>query len=214
MSPPLGFGRANVYCDRCGLNFLPKQSVCTRCKRVPTRYWFQFMSLVTIFAAVLSNTLLGLFLLPRLAMANHGRILFRGWYWFDQQFALYGWVPLAIGLLVWDYFVWKEARPKVKGWFTRKLLTFSLAAGVAPLLPWWIPAGQPPGQFLAMIGRHPGVPVMMAWGVVLLVTIILCIDPESRDYLLGHGRTLSIVSTSMLLLVLTMTVVGWSLMSY
>ena len=52
-----------MYCDRCGLNFLPKQSVCTRCKRVPTRYWFQFMSLVTIFAAVLCNSLLGVFLL-------------------------------------------------------------------------------------------------------------------------------------------------------
>jgi len=55
-------------------------------------------------------------------MAQHGRGLFRGWYWFDQKFALYGWVPLAIGLLAWDYFIWKEARPKVKGWFTRKLL--------------------------------------------------------------------------------------------
>src|SRR5437879_4757487 len=114
-----------VYCDRCGLNFLPKQSVCTRCKRVPTRYWFQFMSLVSIFVAVLCNSILGVFLLPRLAMAKHGQLLFRGWYWFDQKAALYGWVPLAIGLLAWDYFVWKEARPKVKGWFTRKLLTFS-----------------------------------------------------------------------------------------
>ena len=108
-----------MYCDRCGLNFLPKQSVCTRCKRVPTRYWFQFMSLVTIFVAVLCNTLLGLYLLPQLAMASHGRSLFRAWWWFDQKAALYGWVPLAIGLLVWDYFIWKEARPKVKGWFTR-----------------------------------------------------------------------------------------------
>jgi divalent metal cation (Fe/Co/Zn/Cd) transporter len=62
-----------------------------------------------------------------------------------------------------------------------------------------------------MIGRHPGLPAMLAWGVVLLVTILLCVDPESRDYLLGHGRTLSIVGTAMLLLVLTMTVVGWSL---
>ncbi|MFI5105762.1 MAG: hypothetical protein ACHP79_12630, partial [Terriglobales bacterium] len=117
------------------------------------------MSLMTIFVAVLCNTVLGLFLLPRLAMAQHGRGLFRGWYWFDQKFALYGWVPLAIGLLAWDYFIWKEARPKVKGWFTRKLLTFSLAAGVAPLLPWWVPAGQPPSQFFDMLGRHPGVPV-------------------------------------------------------
>jgi hypothetical protein len=200
-----------VYCDRCGLNFLPKQSVCTRCKRVPTRYWFQFMSLLTIFVAVLCNSILGLFLLPRLAMAKHGHLLFRGWDWFNQKAALYGWVPLAIGLLAWDYFIWKEARPKLKGWLTRKLLTFSLAAGIAPLLPWWIPAGQPPAEFFAMIGRHQGVPILLAWGVVTVVTIVLCIDPESRDYLLGHGRVLSIVSTGMLLLVLTMTVVGWSL---
>jgi hypothetical protein len=200
-----------VYCDRCGLNFLPKQSVCTRCKKVPTRYWFQFMSLVTVLVAVLCNTVLGLFLLPRLADSHHGKLLFRGWYWFDQKAALYGWVPLALGLLAWDYFVWKEARPKLKGWFTRKLLTFSLAAGIAPMIPWWIPAGQPPGEFLSMISRHQGLPAMLAWGVVLFVIIILCIDPESRDYLLGHGRTLSIVSTGMLVVVLAMTLIGWSL---
>jgi len=49
--------------------------------------------LVTIFVAVLCNTILGLFLLPRLAMANHGRVLFRGWSWFNQMAAMYGWVP-------------------------------------------------------------------------------------------------------------------------
>ena len=200
-----------MYCDRCGLNFLPKQSVCTRCKRVPTRYWFQFMSLVTVLVAVLCNTLLGLFLLPRLAEGNHSRPLFRAWYWFDLKVGLYGWVPLALALLAWDYFVWKEARPKVKGWFTRKLLTFSLAAGIAPMLPWWVPAGQPPSQFFAMIGRYPGVPALLAWGVVLTVAILLCIDPESRDYLLGHGRMLSIVSTGLMLLLLCMTVAGWAL---
>jgi len=162
--------------------------------------------------AVLCNTILGLFLLPRLAMANHGRVLFRGWSWFNQQAAMI-WLGAAgdrtLGL---DYFVWKEARPKVKGWFTRKLLTFSLAAGIAPLLPWWIPAGQPPSQFFDMIGRHAG-GCQSCWhgAWCCFVTILLCIDPESRDYLLGHGRTLSIVSTGMLLLVLTMTVVGWSL---
>ena len=200
-----------MYCDRCGLNFLPKQSVCTRCKKVATRYWFQLMSLVTLLVALASNTVLGIFLLPRLMEAPHGRFLFRSWYWLDQNAALYGWVPLAGGLLAWDYFIWKEARPKVKGWLTRKLLTFSLAAGVAPMIPWWIPAGQPPGEFLSMISRYQGLPAMLAWGVVLVVTIILCIDPESRDYLLGHGRTLSVVSTAMLVLVLALTLLGWSL---
>ena len=62
-----------------------------------------------------------------------------------------------------------------------------------------------------MISKYQGLPVLLAWGVVLVVTIILCIDPESRDYLLGHGRTLSIVSTGMLVVVLAMTLIGWSL---
>jgi hypothetical protein len=62
-----------------------------------------------------------------------------------------------------------------------------------------------------MIGRYPGLPAILAWGVVLVVSVLLCIDAESRDYLLGHGRILSVVSTGMLLLVLSMTVVGWSL---
>ena len=169
------------------------------------------MSLVILLVAVAFNGLVAMFLLPRLAIGPHARLVFRAWWWFDQKTALYGWVPLAIALLAWDYFVWKDARPKVKGWFTRKLLTLSLAAGVAPMIPWWIPAGQPPGEFLSMIGKHPGVPMLLAWGVVLVVSILLCADAESRDYLLGHGRTLSVVSTGMLLLVLTMTIVGWSM---
>lgn len=200
-----------MFCDRCGLNFLPKQSVCTRCKRVPTRYWFQLMSLVILLVAVACNGLVAMFLLPRLALVPDAPVVFRAWWWFDHKAALYGWVPLVIGLLAWDYFIWKEARPKVKGWLTRKLLTLSLAAGVAPMLPWWIPAGQPPGEFLAMIGRYPGVPMLLAWSVVLIVVVLLCVDAESRDYLLGHGRTLSVISTGMLLVVLTLTIVGWSM---
>lgn len=200
-----------MFCDRCGLNFLPKQSVCSRCHRVPTRYWFQLMSLVTLLVAVACNGLVGLFLLPKYAAAQHSRFIFRAWLWFDQKAALYGWVALAVALLAWDFFVWKEARPKVKGWLTRKLLTLSLATGIAPMIPWWVPAGQPPGQFLAMIGKYPGLPAVLAWGVVLVVSVLLCIDPESRDYLLGHGRILSVVSTAFLLLVLSMTILGWSL---
>jgi hypothetical protein len=199
-----------VFCEHCGSKFQPKQSVCADCHVAATRHWFQLMSLVTLLVAVFLNTLVGLLMLPRLAAGGHSRFVFRAWLWFDNKAALYGWVPIAMGLLAWDYFVWKSAKPKIKGWFTRKLLTFSLAAGLAPMLPWWIPAGQPPGEFLAMIGKHPGVPALLAWGVVLVVTILLCINAESRDYLLGHGKALSVVSVGLLLLVLTMTVVGWS----
>jgi hypothetical protein len=171
------------------------------------------MSLMTLLLAVACNALVAFLLLPKLAGGAHSaqsRALFRGWIWFDHKAAMYGWVPIAAGLLAWDYLVWKEARPKVRGWFTRKLLTLSLAAGVAPILPWWIPAGAPPGQFLSMIGKYPGLPVLLAWAVVLVVLVLLCIDAESRDYLLGHGKALSLVSMGLLMVVLTMTIVGWA----
>lgn len=199
-----------MFCERCGQSFLPKESICSRCKVPATRHFFQLMSLATLLVAVLCNTLIGLLVLPRLTEAPHSPFVFRAWLWFDHKAALYGWVPFVIGLLAWDYLVWKAARPKVKGWFTRKLLTFSLAAGAAPMLPSWIPAGQPPKQFFAMIGKYPGVPAMLAWGVVVVVVVLLCINRESRDYLLGHGKALSIVSLCFLLLVVTMTVVSWS----
>lgn len=198
-----------MFCERCGSEFTPRQSVCDRCKVTATRHWFQFMSVVTLTVAVLCNALVGALLLPRLVEGHHSRFFFQAWLWFDQKAALYGWIPLVIGLLAWDYLVWKT-RPRVKGWFTRKLLTFSLAAAVAPMLPWWIPAGQPPGEFLALIGKYPGVPCLLAWGAVLVVTVLLCINAESRDRLLGHGKALSLVSLGLLLLVLTLALVGWS----
>ncbi len=200
-----------MFCERCGLNFLPRQSFCTRCKASATRHWFQLMSLVTLAVAVVCNALLAMTTLPRLAAGERHVGVFRTWLWIDHRAAMYGWVPIAVGLLAWDLLVWKEARPKVKGWFTRKLLTLSLVAGVAPMLPWWIPAGQPPVQFLSMIGRYPGLPEVLAWGVVLVVLALLCSDAESRDYLLGHGKALSVICVSALVVVLTMTVVGWSI---
>lgn len=168
------------------------------------------MSLVTLLLAVACNTVVTMLVLPSMMLKPHPQFIFRSWLWFDHQVALYGWVPIAAGLLAWDYLVWKEARPKIRGWFTRKLLTLSLAAGVAPILPWWIPAGAPPGQFMSMISKHPGLPALLAWCVVLVVVVLLCIDAESRDYLLGHGKVLSIVSLTLLLVVVSMTVVGWA----
>ena len=66
-----------MFCERCGLNFLPRQSVCSRCHVVATRHWFQLMSLVTLLVAVLCYALVGLLLLPRLAEGAHSRFVFR-----------------------------------------------------------------------------------------------------------------------------------------
>jgi hypothetical protein len=46
-----------VFCEHCGQQFLPMQSVCTRCGVTSTRHWFQLMSLVTAMIAIAGNTL-------------------------------------------------------------------------------------------------------------------------------------------------------------
>jgi hypothetical protein len=200
-----------LFCERCGLNFLPRQSMCTRCGSASTRHWLQMTSLVTLMVAVAANRLVLLFLLPGRANGQHARLLFRAWMWFDQKTALYGWVPLAIGLLAWDLFVWRHSRPKVKGWVTRKLLTLALMAGIAPIIPWWMPADQPPHNFMSAISKYPGLPSAVAWGVVVFVITLLCVNAETRDSLLGHGKVLSLVSLAVLLLLVTLTIVGWSI---
>jgi hypothetical protein len=198
-----------LFCERCGQNFLPKQSVCTRCGDVATRHWLQLVSLITLLVAVVGNGLMAWFLLPYRVNSAHARFLIRGWIWVNTKFSLYGWVPVAAGLLAWDLFVWRASRPKVKGWVTRKLLTFTLLAGVAPFIPWWVPAGQPPKNFLTALNSHPGLPALLSWGIVLAVIILICINSETRDSLLGHGKTLSLVSLGALLILLALTIAGW-----
>ena len=169
------------------------------------------MSLVTLMVAVACNSLVAWFLLPRLVAEHPSRFFFRAWLWANHAGASWGWVPLAGAILAWDYFVWRKYKNKVKGWFTRKLLTFVLAAGFAPILPWWLPAGQPSDKVLSAISSHPGLPGLISWGFVLIVTMLLCIKAETRDLLIGRGKVLCLVSLGALLLVLGMTLVGWSL---
>ncbi len=207
-----------VFCERCGEAYEPKKPVCGGCGSAPARRWLQLSSLLTIALAVTCNGLVGWFVLPRI-ISGHRLRFFRGWLWLDQKASLYGWAPIILGILAWDYFVWRRSRParqtehKIKGWITRKLLTFVLVTSVAPILPWWIPAGQPPDSFLAKISRYPGLPVGLAWLSVTLVLVLLCCNPSTRDSLLGHGRILSLVGIAALLLVLTLTLLGWSLTS-
>ena len=118
---------------------------------------------------------------------------------------------MALGILAWDLLVRRGSKPKVRGWVTRKLLTFALLAGVAPFVPAWMLAGQPSQGFLAAINSHPGLRCLLAWGVVVFVITLLCTHSETRDSLLGNGKVLSFVSLGALLLVLAMTIVGWSL---
>ena len=198
-----------MFCERCGQNFLPKQSVCTRCGDVAARHWLQLISLIALLVAVGGNSFIAWFVLPHRLNASDGQLFLRAWIWLNTKFAVYGWIPVAGGLLAWDIFVWRVSRPKVKGWVTRKLLTFALLAGVAPFIPWWVPAGQPPKNLLTALNSHPGLPSLLSWGIVLAVIVLICMNSETRDSLLGHGKILSLVSLGALLLLLTLTIVGW-----
>jgi hypothetical protein len=205
-----------VYCEYCGLKILPERPRCSRCGKAPTQQWVQLMSLVVLLLAIVGNSLAGWFLLPRQAAAHPTGHFFRAWLWLDLESSLYGWMPLAAALLAWEYFVWRKIRktkpvPRIKGWISRKILTFVLAAGFAPILPWWIPANQPSDKTLAALAQYPGLPCAISWSAVLIVATVLCIKAETRDHLLGHGKALSLISLGALAIVLTLTLLGWAL---
>jgi len=205
-----------MYCENCGLQIFPEKLVCTRCGKTPTHEFVQFFALAILLLTFVANSLAGWFLLPRLAATHPSRWFFHAWLWTDQETMQYGWMPLAAALLAWEFFVWskirkKKAAPKIKRWVSRKILTFVLAAGFAPIVPWWLPAGQPPDKTLAALARYPGLPCAMSWGAILVVAVVLCIKGETRELLLGKGKVLSAISAAMLILFLTLTLFGWSL---
>lgn len=205
-----------MYCENCGLQIFPEKPSCTRCGKAPTEHLLQFIALLILLLTVVANSLTGWLLLPRLAATHPTHFVFRAWLWADQESAQYGWMPLAGGLLAWEFLVWRKVRKKktvakIKSWINRKLLTFVLAAGFAPILPWWIPAGQPSEKTLAVLSRYPGLPAMVSWSAIVIVAVVLCLKQESRAYLLGHGKALSAISLCVLATFLGLTLLAWSL---
>lgn len=204
-----------MFCENCGLQFLPLQSVCTRCGVTGTRHWFQLMSLVTVVIAAVCNSLVAVLVLPDLAAKHtvglalgHESLAIRAWMWMDLKAALYGWIPLAFGLLAWDYFLRPESAPviseKLKGWLVRGLLILAIGAGLAPLVPRWL---RPPAAVLVTAAKFPRLPALAAvsglawllpWSLAGAAAALLCINAQTRDALLGHGRVLSAISLAVI----------------
>jgi hypothetical protein len=205
-----------VYCEHCGLKILPERPLCTRCGKSPAHEWIQLTSLAVLLLAAIGNAVESWVLLPRLAAAHPGGYFFRGWLWADHEAGLYGWIPLATAMLAWEFHVWRKVRKakpvaKVRSWLSRKMLTFVLAAGFAPILPWWIPAGQPSEKTMAALSQYPGLPCAISWGAILIVATVLCCKAETRNLLLGRGKTLSLISLGALTMFVALTLVGWAL---
>lgn len=205
-----------MYCEHCGLKILPERPICTRCGKTPAYEWVQLMGLAVLLLAAIGNAVESWILLPKLAAAHPGGYFFRGWLWADREAGLYGWMPLAAALLAWEFHVWRKVRrakpvAKVRSWLSRKMLTFVLAAGFAPILPWWIPAGQPSEKTMTMLARYPGLPCGISWGAILIVATVLCCKGETRNLLLGRGKALSLISLGALAMFVALTLVGWAL---
>jgi hypothetical protein len=182
------------------------------------------MSLVTLVVAAACNCLVACFLLPRLIAAHvhgpaemHAGFAVRAWLWTDLKASAYGWIPLGLGLLAWDYFLRQESQTviseKIKGWLIRVLLIVGFVTGVVPLVPRWL---RPPPALLATHAKLPHLPMLatvpelnwlLPWGLVGLAAALLCLNAETRDALLGRGRVLGTASVALLVLVLMMTLI-------
>lgn len=219
-----------MFCENCGLQFFPNQSVCTRCEATCTRHWLQLTSLATLFIAVLCNSLASMYLpasaMARSAALNHGASFDSSlkssaigfWLWIDGGASLYGWVALALALLIWDYFAWPEGRPvlseSIKRWAVRFLLVSAFLVRILPLFRRWI---WPPAALLLMAAKLPrfAIPMLPAfpstapWAMITLAAALLCMNAETRDSLLGRGRALSAISLGVLLMVLALSLLAF-----
>lgn len=200
-----------MFCERCGQQFLPKESFCGRCRVVPTRYWLQLVGLAILATAIVSNCLSALSLIPRLAGGQQSWP-FHYWVRLNDVMSSYGWVLAAVAVLAWSFLMRRGYRVQTREWSARLLLLLLLLAGFAAAPLPWRPAGPTP-HVHAVLHSHPGLGPGLAWGLIALVVVPLCLDGETRDSLLGHGRVLSVVSLGMLLLVVAITLAGLSVIS-
>ncbi len=197
-----------MFCDRCGQQFLPTESVCTRCRVAPTRALLQLISLLTLTIAVSWNAFLALYFLPRLSHGHTPRLI-HAWVRFSNLFSWYGWIAVALALLGWSFLVRRGCQLLLREWLARLLLCTVLIGGIvaAPLS--WIPASLAP-NLRSSINGHPGMGAVAAWGLLVAVIGLLTLNAETRDSLLGHGRALGLISLVSLLGVLAITTLGWS----
>src|SRR6202030_1884563 len=99
----------SIFCLRCGEAFDSKKPVCVGCGATPARHWLQVSSLMVFVLLVLCNAPFRWFLLPRLVSVRNAQV-FRGWLWLDEKASIYGWAPIIMAILAWDYFIWRRSR--------------------------------------------------------------------------------------------------------
>jgi RsiW-degrading membrane proteinase PrsW (M82 family) len=179
---------------------------------IPTRQWLQLVSLIVLSVAVAWNAVICLLFLPRLDTGRHAQF-FHAWVRLSHLASSYGWVAVALAVLVWSFWARHGYELQKKEWVARLLLIGLLLAGIlAAPLP-FIPrklAARIPAVVLGPLKEYPALAPVLAWGAIILVLGSLSMDEETREALLGQGRVLGWISLVSLLFVLALTTFGWS----
>lgn len=196
-----------MFCERCGQQFLRSDSLCTRCRFAPTKQWLQLAGLGMLTVAFVASALSGSPLFPHIAATGRHR-LFRAWHWLTNAASLYGWAVAALGLLGWSFLIRREDRLQKKEWVARTLLILLLLGGVAVPILVNLPA-KSALQIRAAIQSYAAWGPAAAWAMIVLVVVPLCMNPETRDSLLGNGRSLSLAGLGVMLVVTAILLGAW-----
>lgn len=197
-----------MFCERCGQSVLATESFCARCRIPPPRQWLQLFGLAALAIAALSNSFAALALFPHLA-PERMPLLIRAWVSFNAAVFLFGWMIVTMSVSVWSLWARRGYDLQKKEWLARLLLFLLFTAGIVSLRPRPVT-----GAFAALVRtilhNHPWMWPFITWGLIALVVVPLCLNPETRNSLFGQGQVLCLIGLGVLSFVMLMTLVGWS----
>ena len=197
-----------MFCDKCGLQMLAVQSTCG-CGAVATRHWLQFVSILTLLLAGVMN----FFVIRSMMSTALGNaslpFLIRIWIGISEFLSIHGWLVLAVALLVWAFWPHHGYTPEMPVRIGQGLLILALLSGLTGVIFPFIGADWAKGvnDFLA---GNPGVIPTLNWSLVVLALGGICYNAETRDFLLGTGKILSMVSLGVLSLVIILSIATWA----
>ncbi len=196
-----------MFCDRCGMQMLAMQSTCG-CGAVATRHWLQFVSLLTLMLAGGTNFFITLYVLPRFFAGVEHSAVVSAWLWTSEILSVYGWVLIAVALLIWAFWPHHGYTPETPVRVAQGLLILALLVGIANTVFPMISAGWAAGVNSFLSG-YVGLILVLPWALVVLSLGGICVNAETRDFLLGTGKILSLVSLAVILTVITLSTLSW-----
>ncbi len=197
-----------MFCDKCGLQMLAVQSTCG-CGAVATRHWLQFASILTLLLAGAMNFFVIRSVIPHFFAGFKPSFVIRLWIGMSEFISIHGWLLLAVALLVWAFWPHHGYTPEMPVRVGQGLLILALLSGLTGALFPLIGADWARGvnDFLA---GNPGVIPTINWSLVVLALGGICYNAETRDFLLGTGKILSMVSLGVLSLVIILSIATWA----